>query len=228
MGPEIAILLEPYDAVYVEIPKVACTSIKVALARLLGIRLDHLGGDPHAADFPAPAAPFEGDGSLYPGLFTFAFTRNPWDRLLSCYRDKIRGEVPGFTSFTIRPGVADCLAGHGEFFADMSFDEFIRAVDSIPDGDADAHFRSQHSFLQTGAGRVGADFVGRFETLQSDLERVARAIGLAASLELPRLQSAQITVNYVDFYTSETQGIVARRFREDIETFGYDFASSSG
>ena len=34
MGPEISILLRRYDAVYVEIPKVACTSIKAELARL--------------------------------------------------------------------------------------------------------------------------------------------------------------------------------------------------
>src|SRR5262250_2378509 len=38
-----AILLEPYRAVYVEIPKVACTSIKTALAEILGISLRSTG-----------------------------------------------------------------------------------------------------------------------------------------------------------------------------------------
>ncbi len=223
MGPEISILLRRYDAVYVEIPKVACTSIKAALARLLGIRLDHLGGNPHEADFPVPPEPSEDDRRLYPGLFAFAFTRNPWDRLLSCYRDKIRGEVAGFTKFTIRSGVADCLAGHDAFVADMTFDEFVRAVNSISDVDADAHFRSQYTFLQTGAGTVGVDFVGRYESIRSDLEHVAQAIGLPANFELPRLQAAHTAVNYVDYYNMETREIVASRFREDIHTFGYEF-----
>lgn len=89
--PRTAVLLEAYNAVYIEVPKVACSSIKIALASLLGIDLDALGGNPHEVDFPAPRT-LAGPG-LYAGLFTFAFVRNPWDRLVSCYRDKIMGEV---------------------------------------------------------------------------------------------------------------------------------------
>jgi hypothetical protein len=47
-----AILLAPYRAVYVETPKVACTSIKTALAEILGISLRSTGGDPHCVEWP--------------------------------------------------------------------------------------------------------------------------------------------------------------------------------
>ncbi len=47
-----AILLEPYRAVYVETPKVACTSIKTALAEILGISLKSTGGNPHGVEWP--------------------------------------------------------------------------------------------------------------------------------------------------------------------------------
>jgi hypothetical protein len=45
MGYEIAVFLEHYDAVYVEIPKVACTSLKVALAPLVGADSDEAFDD---------------------------------------------------------------------------------------------------------------------------------------------------------------------------------------
>ncbi len=223
-GPEVRVLLEPHGAVYVEIPKVACTSLKVAFAQLLGISLEESGGDPHRAQYPEPAPAESPDGLLYLGLFTFAFVRNPWDRLVSCYRDKIRGEVDGYTYFTDRPGVANCLARFDAFVAGMSFDEFVAAVASIPDSDADGHFRSQYTFVTNRAGDIGIDFVGRYESLLSDFQVVRRRIALP-HIELPRLQAAREPVNYGTYYTPKTREIVANRFRKDIQIFGYEFGA---
>src|SRR6476646_8236009 len=119
------ILLERHAAVYIEVPKVACTSIKVALAAVVGVDLAESGGNPHEARWPTPPAEPARSGPRVPGLFAFAFVRDPWDRLVSCFRDKIRGVVDGYTFFTIRPGVANCLARFDAFVAGMSFDEFV-------------------------------------------------------------------------------------------------------
>jgi chondroitin 4-sulfotransferase 11 len=221
--PEITVLLQPYGAVYIEIPKVACTSLKVAFAELLGVALDGFGGDPHQAQFPSIACRSDAHGPLFPDLFAFAFVRNPWDRLVSCYRDKIAGEVDGFTRFDIRPGVADCLAGFAEFTAGMSFEEFAMAVASIPDTEADAHFRSQHTFVTNEAGAIAIDFVGRYESLHRDLEYVQRRTGLP-NIRLPRLQASRGRVRYRDYYTTRTRDAVAERFRDDIELFAYAYA----
>ena len=208
-------------AVYVEIPKVACTSIKVLLAKLIGIDLVAVDGDPHAANFPEPPEPPRSKAPLYPGLFTFAFVRNPWDRLVSCYRDKIAGEVDGFTYFTIRPGVANCLARFEAFEAGMSFEGFVNAVASIPDKEADEHFRSQYTFVTDADAQIGIEFIGRFERLADDFEEVRRRTGLPA-VELPRLQASRTRVSYASYYTQATCDIVRERFRTDIELFGYD------
>ena len=215
------ILLERYGAVYVEIPKVACSSIKTVFAAHLGLGLEERGGNPH--DLPWPMArPNRGRGPMFPGLFAFAFVRNPWERLVSCYRDKIGGEVDGFTFFTVRPGVADCLARFDAFFGGMSFEEFVRAVASIDDEEADTHFRSQHTFVTSGDGRLALDFIGRYERLAEDFRVVEERLGLPV-VELPRLQATREPKRYADFYTDETRQIVAERYGRDLELFGYAF-----
>src|SRR5215468_10609190 len=171
-----AILLEPYRAVYVEIPKVAFTSIKTALAEILGISLRSTGGDPHRLGWPTAEISSSHSAPLFPGLFAFAFVRNPWDRLVSCYRDKIRGEVDGYTYFTIRPGVANCLARFDTFVAGMSFAEFVGAVAAIPDDEADPHFRSQHTFVTDDNGQLSVDSIGRYEQLSDDLRAIEHRI----------------------------------------------------
>jgi sulfotransferase famil protein len=218
------ILLELYRAVYVETPKVACTSIKTALAEILGISLRSTGGNPHGVEWPTAERSSSHSGQLFPGLFSFAFVRNPWDRLVSCYRDKIRGEVDGYTYFTIRPGVANCLARFEAFVPGMSFADFVVAVASIRDEDADGHFRSQHTFVTSKEGKIGVDFLGRFERLIEDFRFIQERIGLPRD-ELPWLQKARTAARYTDFYNNETRQITAERFRQDIEMFGYEFGA---
>jgi chondroitin 4-sulfotransferase 11 len=220
VNSEICLLLEPYAAVYVEIPKVACTSLKVAIASTLDIELEQ-GGDPHQTEFPT-VSPDIDDGALFPELFSFTFVRNPWDRLVSCYRDKIAGEVHGFTASTIRPGVADCLARYDAFEADMTFEDFVTVVASIADSDADEHFRSQHTFVMNRSKKIGIDFVGRFEHLEHDFEHVERHLGMPKS-SLPHLQAVNNPVHYAEYYSVGTRDKVAERYRTDIEVFNYKF-----
>lgn len=220
-GHDVDVLLRAQGAVYIEVPKVACTSIKVTLARLLGIDLEAADGDPHKIRFPIPP-PRQTGPALYPGLFSFAFVRNPWDRLVSCYRDKILGEVPDFTSFHPARGVAYCLARFDVFRAGMSFDQFVEAVATIPDDEADSHFRSQHTFVTNALGDVAIDFLGKFETLASDFGR--EKLGLP-SLVLPRVQGASTPTRYTEFYTQRTRQTAARRFCDDVQLFSYEFGS---
>ena len=217
-----AVLLEAYAAVYIEVPKVACSSIKIALASLLGIDLAVTDGNPHRAQFPEPRS--QPGPALYPGLFTFAFVRNPWDRLVSCYRDKILGEAPDFTAFHPTRGVAHCLARFDAFRAGMSFDEFVRAVAAISDEEADDHFRSQHTFVTNASGDLAIDYVGRFETLDRDFRHVCQKLS-APHLSLPFTQAAIVPRSYRAYYTPVARSLVAERFNEDFSLFGYDIGT---
>ena len=219
LGPEYNILLEPYRAVYVDIAKVASSSIKATLASLLG--LEGVEGNPHEIDFPRPSTADPAGARIFPGFYTFAFVRNPWDRLVSCYRDKIRGEVRGFTEFA-ESGVAHCLARFDAFSPKMSFTDFVQAVASILDEDADEHFRSQSDYVTNLSGSVAIDFVGRYETLDDDFEHIVREIGLPPQTRLPRLQVAPGR-NHASYYTSKTRAIVKQRYARDLELFEYEF-----
>jgi hypothetical protein len=223
---EDAVALNAYGAVYVEVPKVACSSIKIVLARLLSVDLSRVAGNPHEAMFPEPPDPIAGP-KAYPGLFSFAFVRNPWDRLVSCYRDKILGQAPDFTEFHPARRVAYCLARFDAFQPGMSFEQFVEAVSGIPDVDADGHFRSQHSFVSNGSGDIVLDFVGRFESLQTDFRSVCLELDMAP-VDLPRVQVTKPRGRYTEYYTRRTRDLVGDRFRSDLELFGYEFGEATG
>jgi len=221
-GQEYAVFLKPYSAVYIDIAKVASSSLKAVFAAVLGLDLDMVGGNPHDVEFPRPPEPNWAGERLYPGRYTFAFVRNPWDRLLSCYRDKIAGEVEGFTRLS-HSGVARCLARFDAFSATMSFEAFVHAVASISDDDADEHFRSQYTYVANVWGKIAVDFVGRYENLESDFGHVAVRIGLPRGISLPRLQANPRAASYADYYTAATRDVVAARYAQDIALFSYQF-----
>ena len=222
ISEQFSIYLEPYQAVYIDIAKVASSSIKATLASVL--ELENANGNPHEVDFPRPPRADSNGAKVYPNLYTFAFVRNPWDRLVSCYRDKIGGEVPDFTGFADN-GVAHCLARFDVFKSGMSFTDFAYAVASIPDEDADEHFRSQADYVTNSAGHVAVDFVGRYENLSNDFSKAASRIGLNPDLKLPRLQAAS-SRDFRRYYTPDIASLVASRYAKDVELFNYQFPSA--
>jgi hypothetical protein len=65
------------------------------------------------------------------------------------------------------------------------------------------------------------DFIGRFENLQGDFDLVMKVLGL------PRQQLTHENPTrhrpYSEYYDQETAAVIAERYRDDIDRFGYDF-----
>lgn len=76
--------------------------------------------------------------------------------------------------------------------------------------------------LYTVDGRILVDEVIRYEELDSGLAAVAGRLGLPG-LELPRAKGGLRTGSYRNLYDAETQAMVARACRAEIERFGYTF-----
>lgn len=221
--------------VYFVTQKVACTSIKTALLpffdanpeefeaeRADGTRvvLVHklFDASPYQVDRSAFLQRLDGD---YRDHFKFAFVRNPWDRLVSCYSQKVATvpEIPGRKRANLNP-----RGEEGRFYPGMPFAGFVEAVHATPDGEANAHFRSQHATVCGPDGLVMADFVGRFENLRADFAAVADRIG-EPGLALPHRLKSKVreSRHYRDFYDDRLRRLVAERYEEDVESFGYRF-----
>jgi chondroitin 4-sulfotransferase 11 len=239
------IVSDEFRFIYFVVPKVACSSIKTALLALFDVdTADYeLIRDDDAPDLDVHRLFGRSgyqinknqltrrlDRGSYREHFKFAFVRNPWDRLVSCYSDKVLdveqaelGEPP----FRNVPSEK-----RSRLYKGMPFAEFVETVYEIPDDEANVHFASQHQMICGPAGDepIMADFVGRFENLAADFAVVAEKIGGARELQLPhKLRStSRGSRPYTDFYDDRLKNLVYERYRVDIEIFNYSFGGSHG
>jgi chondroitin 4-sulfotransferase 11 len=218
--PADNIVLREWKAVYISIPKVACTSIRTALAELLGHRVER---NVHfEVKFPKVAK--TNIRRDFPDYFVFAFVRNPWDRLLSCFLSKI--DPGGEDGGTYRKGVEFSFWKYGDtFHASMSFTDFVNAIAAIQDEYADIHFGSQYRHVTDSSGKPFVDFIGRFESLSDDLAKIAVQLGMPR-VELPHLVRTEHG-HYSEYYTPKTRELVRQRYDKDLKLFSYRFEKDS-
>jgi len=154
----------------------------------------------------------------FAGIYKFSFVRNPWSRILSEYR-------------------------YRNYFHHLSFRDFV--LNKLPKpgwDDKYRHVMPQYDLLHDARGQLLVDFVGRFESLQADFDRVCQHLDIAdsslphrnksdkKSRDLKRKFRNLLFMNgennlraQADFYDDETRAAVARIYRKDIEAFGYEF-----
>lgn len=204
-------LMRDYRVLYVGVPKVATRSLLAALqsmpssdktARLI-VELDIgrlLHRYPEARDY-----------------FKFTFVRNPWSRAASCYLEKIKNEHP------IKH--ARVLHNRRGLSAGMSFESFAEWLNSADGADdvADRHWMSQHSILALDQpGVISYDFIGRFESLEQDYQRLRELSHLALPHLSHRLKT-QAPDEYRTLYTDRSIDLIAMRYARDIQLFRYNF-----
>ena len=149
----------------------------------------------------------------YQEYFTFAFVRNPWDRLVSWY-NMIRIQGPKdptnrFWSYILSN--SSC------------FEEFIKnCTETVFQHDSGKSImRNQIDYMSDSKSNIIVDEIGRFETLTEDLHRILNRL-LIPFDSLP-VENALPHAHYSTYYTDETREIVATRFKRDIEYFGYRY-----
>jgi len=139
-------------------------------------------------------------------LFSFAFVRNPWDRLVSEYAWKFPDDCVSFHDFV------SAIAGREDHRVIGRY-RSLRAYEQ--------HVRPQADYVIDQGGRSSVDFVGRWEKLQAGFREVCRYIG-APCIRLPHLNSS-CRGPYADYYDRESRMLASQVYAVDIARFGYSF-----
>ena len=206
------VIHEEKKLVYVIIQKVASSSMKRAFSKI------NLGNGPQwkYEDIVRNVwlnIPLKNQEDF----FKFTFVRNPFDRIYSCYNDKICswGKLPkrqknkhpfNFYIFNyLNPT--------------LSFKQFIKKISIVPDIFSNKHFRSQHCIIYRNLNptlsfkTVRPDYIGKFEKLEEDFEPIRKKYKLA---KLPLYNITQKEKNeWKKHYTKELADIVYKRYKKD-------------
>ena len=158
-----------------------------------------------------------GKGFNISDYFKFTFVRNPWDRLVSLYRYRTTSH-PMAHELRNRPSHA-------------SFTTFVHQFTPVPfytwlgkyvcRGSKPPVAQRQVDFLYNFEKEIQIDFIGRFETLQTDFDRGSSDLRIP-KMKLPHHNKTDHK-HYTEYYNNVTRQIVADNFREDIEYLDYKF-----
>ena len=153
--------------------------------------------------------------------YKFAFVRNPFDRLVSRYEDKVKTPVQHHGQYYFATNYNRILIRRlfgNEFNPEMTFDDFVRLVHKIPDYLADGHFKSQYSILYK-KNKLTVDHIGKFENIENDWETIAKLKNLPSISK----KNTSIRKSWEDYYKSEeTIKMVIDRYKNDFKYFNYE------
>lgn len=141
--------------------------------------------------------------------FKFAFVRNPWDRLLSQYRFRLRKGRIKEEKFR-------------KSFKLWVYQELVMGRDALRNR---PNLRPQVDWLKGPTGKIELDFVGRFESLGTDFLSVKQHLGLEGGL--PHLEKGE-EIDYQTVYDQETATWVADYYSADIAEWGYQTFKNEG
>lgn len=206
---------------YVETPKVACSTIKLTLAKLELEDVDYFREDIHDRYLSPLIRPSQvGDFDKFlkrPDLVKFCFVRNPYERLLSSYLNKVggRNEII-YTNLLCQLGLDQT-----DFSREISFAEFVSCVEQTPVSMMDSHWRPQ--YYQTFQESLDYDLVGRLENFEDDMRTLEKMISrdLSPYMSSWTLHQTNSKDRFSEYYDDDLLERVYELYRVDFEAFGY-------
>ena len=138
----------------------------------------------------------------YDSYFKFTFVRNPWSRAYSWYKNVMRDEIH---------------KKNHKITEKLSLNEFLRLYSGK------GMLKPQLYWIKNFAGNIPLDYVGRFETLLEDFEKIREAIH-APGITLPHKTKGQVD-DYRAHYDEDSIKMIMENYKEEIEMFGYSFDS---
>ena len=146
---------------------------------------------------------FEDDLSSF---FKFCFVRNPYDRLFSSYMFLKKGGV-NIHDINAYNKYLCCYKDFEDFVLNGISEELTREI---------IHFTPQTYFICDNTGSIIVDFIGRFESLEKDVEKLSEMLDI--EINLPHLN-----INEKDcyIYTDEMKIKVNEVYKQDFDLLSY-------
>ena len=140
--------------------------------------------------------------------FTFTFVRNPWDRMLSLFlwRKKVK-----FISKDLKFKNFIMDWDYWRVYKRIRYENSKRILTSAPQSD---WFNGELEF----------DFVGKFENIQNDFDKICEYINFK-KVKLPHRYKTEHD-HYSLYYDKDMKNEVERFWGKDIELFKYKFEAS--
>lgn len=140
---------------------------------------------------------------IFDSYFKFAFVRNPWDWQVSLYHYIL--------SHRLHPQ-------HRIIKSLGSFSSYLKWR-------TDQGVELQKDFVTDQNGNLVVDFIGKYENLYEDFSEICKTIDI--DVHLPHKNPSKHH-DYRNYYTDETEELVRKYYREDIEFFNYSFPKNDG
>jgi hypothetical protein len=185
------------------------------IPKTAGSSIGELGFLEYKGHFPrAKWAKFWMSSRRWSQYFKFCFVRNPWDRFVSLY-SYYKNMGPDHRWHVGRNvEIAHAVKQLPDFSA------FCRAFPTATWRD---HFMfdPQWTWVGTRPQSLLVDYVGRFERIDADFEHICNRLGLPPMTLGHHNKSKH--KHYHDYYTQETIDLVGEYYRDDVNTFFYEF-----
>lgn len=133
--------------------------------------------------------------SIWKEKTTFAFVRNPYDRVVSYFY-------------------------YYKLWRKMSFKKFVKKYVSGQENLSTIYWCDQHFWVTNKDGKLLVDHIGKFENLKDDLNKICKIINIQTP-ELPWLKKSKRKKPYMEYYDRETIDVVNKRCKKDFKLFDY-------
>ncbi len=148
--------------------------------------------------------------------FRFAVVRNPYVRLLSCFRDKFENIKYDRKFWRVHKNL-----GLARDQVEISFEEFVERVCAQESAAMNPHWRVQHDNIY--ADKISLDKIIKFERLSDEMpEIINRLYAASADLLTRRHHVTNADAHMDQYYTQDIAKMVREKYAVDFETFGYD------
>lgn len=193
--------------IYLSVPKVASSSISYAMLNTQPTSNPQMSE--HSPEGKA-LTNWRPAGSPHPALPIFTFTRDPLKKFVSYYEDKfVRARGQGFE--------LDHLE-RLKFDPDMSLEEVVRHMMTIPVEKMEHHAQPQHRILIKN-GRLIPDFVGKVEEISNDWPLI-REVSLCNFSTGQKKNTTERQGKVLDI-SEPVISALASYYEEDFDIFGY-------